>query len=358
MENKLKKKKRIKFTFINTFRIAISGAATLHLLFLIIFIIKGVTPLIIFNIFSVMLLIFFSTYYIKRNPVLSTIISFIEVSSQTLVCTYYIGWDSGFYVYPLCMVPIIYFVSISILKKDSYGHIAVLMTFLIYQLSKIFADSRIAEYQEAFLPINEMLYKFNTLNASFIFAFLMYAFLSEMRDTQEALEDRNQVLNNIANIDMLTGIYNRRYMTNKLIQEVEKFKKDKKVFSIAICDIDDFKKINDTYGHDCGDIFLKEIANILKTAKNKYDIEICRWGGEEFLILSKNNLYDTKEICEIILKQVRSYSLVYNEKVLKATMTIGISEFDMNNNDIEKVLKIADVNLYKGKAGNKDCIVI
>ena len=302
MDRNLKKDRRLKFTFLNSFRIAIVGATILHILFLVIFLIKGVIPLVIFNICSIILFIYFSIYYIKKNVVLATIISFIEVTAQTLFCTYYIGWDSGFYVYPLCMIPIIYFVTVNILKKEIYGHILVIATFIIYQLAKVFADYRIAQYEHTFIPINDELYKFNTVNASFLFAFLVYAFLSEMRDTQEALEDKNEILKDIANIDMLTGINNRRYMSDKLREESEMFKQNNKPFSIAICDIDDFKKINDIYGHDCGDIVLKEIANILKLVYKEYDIEICRWGGEEFLILLRETILEAEKICQIILK--------------------------------------------------------
>ena len=352
--------KKIKVTFLKSFKLCMALASLLHIFFSILFFIEGIEFLGIFNIFSAIMYFLFFLHYVKTNLVATIVLTVIEVSLHSTLCAYFIGWKGGFYVYPLSLIPVIYFVSINILRKEIYGHIIIGITVLNYQLTKIITNYRqIAEFEFIFDRIEEPLYTFNTVCASFIFIFLVYSFLTEMKNIQQDLENKNDVLKNIANIDQLTNISNRRHMNEKLKFIIQNFEKNNEIFSIAICDIDNFKNINDTYGHNCGDIILKAIADILKFNCQKFDIEVCRWGGEEFLILLKNSdLQKSKKICEKILNDIRNYETRYNEEIVKVTMTFGIGEFNPTNNDIEQVLKIADINLYKGKKSTKNGVVI
>ncbi|WP_317367926.1 GGDEF domain-containing protein [uncultured Tyzzerella sp.] len=303
--------------------------------------------------------IFFYLFYTEKYLVLTTMITFIEVSIHSILCVYFIGWQGGFYVYPLCLIPIIYFVSINILKKSIYGHIMAIATIVNYQLSENLSSNRIALFQEQFKVLDKPIYSFNTISASFLLAFLVCSFLYEMRYIQEDLEEMNEALKNIANIDPLTNISNRRFMNEKIKIQIEEFNKNLELFCIAICDIDNFKNVNDTYGHDCGDLVLKGMADIFIENSKKFNIDICRWGGEEFLILIKNSdINNAKFICEEILKDIRKFEILYKDELVKVTMTFGLSEFSLQNNDIEEVLKEADVNLYKGKSTTKNCVVI
>ncbi len=352
--------RKSKVTFLKSFKLCMALASLLHILFFILFFIEGMKILTIFNFFSFIMYLFFFLYYVKSNLIATTILTFIEVSLHSILCAYFIGWKGGLYVYPLCLIPAIYFVSINILRKEIYGHIVVVITILNYQITKIVTDYReTTEFGLIFDRIEEPLYTFNTICASSIFIFLVYSFLTEMKNIQEDLEDKNNILKNIANIDPLTNISNRRHMNEKLKLTIKDFEKNNQIFSIAICDIDNFKNINDTYGHDCGDIILKGIADILKINCQNFDMEVCRWGGEEFLILLKNSdLQKSKKTCEKILNDIRNFETRYNDKIIKVTMTFGISEFSSKYNNIEQVLKTADINLYKGKKDSKNCVVI
>ena len=356
---KNKKNKKLKITFLLFFKICISLALVIHTMFSILFFVKGIKFLGIFNIFSSILYLYLSILLNNKNNSITLAVgaTFIEVCIHMILCVYFIGWEGGFFVYPLCLIPATYFITINILKKDIYGHILIWSTFIIYQAAKIFADSRVAIYEENFKDISGIVYKINTLSACFIVSFLVYAFLYEMRDIQEDLKEKNKILNDMANLDMLTCINNRRSMNEKLKSEIDKFNIQNNNFCIAICDIDNFKGINDTYGHDCGDMVLKGIADILINNSKKYDIEVSRWGGEEFLILIRSSRKKASEICQNILNDIREHSLEYNNTNIKVTMTIGLGEFNIENNDIEKVLKDADVNLYKGKSTTKNCVV-
>lgn len=99
---------------------------------------------------------------------------------------------------------------------------------------------------------------------------------------------QNRLLKNLSQTDSLSSLYNRRFMLNKLEEEISKYKRYKVPFSILLIDIDFFKKINDSYGHDKGDFVIKQISNLMQN--NIRNTDICaRWGGEEFLILTPNS---------------------------------------------------------------------
>lgn len=351
--------KNIKITFVSSYKLCIFLASLLHFMFFILFFLKHLQLLAIFNIFSSIMYLFLYFFVVKKNIVLSTIITFIEVFVHAILCVYFIGWESGFYLYPLCLIPVMYFISINILQKQLYGHIVVIITVMNYYFFKLYSSGRIAEFEYMFMKIDNILYFLNLMSAAFLFAFLICSFLIEMKDIQQDLKIKNHMLENLANIDYLTKLRNRRSMSEELVLAKDKFKNNQDKFCVAIGDVDNFKHINDKYGHDCGDIILKEIANILIKNSDKVDIEPCRWGGEEFLILFKNsNIDSSKQICEKILNDIRDLKVDYNDNIVDPTITFGLAEFNSNNNSIEKLIKKADLNLYEGKRTTKNCIIV
>ena len=161
---------------------------------------------------------------------------------------------------------------------------------------------------------------------------------------------QNLLLKNLSQIDTLSGLYNRRFMNKKIEEEISKYKRYKIPFSVLLIDVDFFKKINDTYGHDKGDFVIKRISNLLK--QNIRDSDICaRWGGEEFLILVPNNNLDGALILANNLKElIEKNNFEIKENV---TISIGVSTFDENSSQ-EKLLKSADIALYKAKENGRN----
>jgi diguanylate cyclase (GGDEF)-like protein len=161
--------------------------------------------------------------------------------------------------------------------------------------------------------------------------------------------------------DELTGIHNRRYFIshfNKFIQQCERYKCN---MAVLMIDIDDFKSINDTYGHIEGDLTLIKVAKTLTQCARNADI-VARLGGEEFIFaVQHSNCEDVKEIADRVLEKVRQ--LVCGEKQsYKITASIGISCSDdiseIAGKDIEKWMHEADQALYQAKHSGKDCVVI
>lgn len=348
-----------KITFIKAFKSIIPLGAILHFIFLILFYKKGISILFYYNMFSVLIYLYVSIFGMRKHFLTSTIVVFFEILIHSVLCCLLIGWTGGFYVYPLCLLPIIYFVSVNLTKNYLYGHLFAGIILGNYQFWSIFTQYKVAPYEYLFLNSSNILYNINTISASFILVVLLFSFLYEMRYIQEMLEKKNVMLNKIANFDMLTEIRNRRSMLEEINKEISKYNELNRGFFIAIADIDNFKRFNDTYGHDCGDIILKEVANILKLNAKKFSSEASRWGGEEFLILIR---YDNKEeaenVCQSILNDIREFRLNYSENDINVTVTIGCAYFGKDCDNINEVLKKADINLYEGKSTTKNCIVI
>ena len=162
-------------------------------------------------------------------------------------------------------------------------------------------------------------------------------------------------LNNSLMIDPLTKAYNRNFLDTLTST---KFRQNQNV-SIAIIDIDNFKGINDTYGHDIGDEVLVKVADELTKYFDKQGL-ITRWGGEEFLIISnKLSLLEMKIKLEKFSKELQNVNFIVGENTFNVTMTFGIAlcKEDVINN-YENIIKIADENLYLGKNSGRNCIIL
>jgi len=161
--------------------------------------------------------------------------------------------------------------------------------------------------------------------------------------------------------DMLTNIYNRRYLFERLETAISQFKRDKVNFAISILDIDFFKKINDLFGHPAGDFILKEFTKVITENIRNYDL-LGRYGGEEFIIITFNT--EKKIILkrlEIILYKIQNSTFIYDNHQITFTFSCGISDTnDLNLNEIslENLIKIADKRLYIAKETGRNKIVI
>lgn len=161
----------------------------------------------------------------------------------------------------------------------------------------------------------------------------------------------------ISKTDSLTGLYNRRYVMEKLENEFINYKKTKKKFSLIIADIDYFKKINDSFGHDCGDQVLKAVAQNLQDAVRERGF-VSRWGGEEFLILlPETEIEDARILADKIRKIIEEEIIEYNGIQVSITLTFGVTvneDYEM----IDDTIKKADNALYEGKGQGRNCVVL
>lgn len=163
-------------------------------------------------------------------------------------------------------------------------------------------------------------------------------------------------LRDLVQRDSLTGLYNRHYGEIWMKQVKEEAKDTGEPFSIAIADIDFFKKFNDCYGHDCGDMVLRKVSELLQTQVGRQGY-VSRWGGEEFLIIFKRfTLEESVNFAEEIREKLHRTELRYHNDGFHVTLTIGVAAGD-SEKSIESMVKCVDCALYEGKRNGRDQVV-
>ena len=158
--------------------------------------------------------------------------------------------------------------------------------------------------------------------------------------------------------DGLTGLYNRRFLENFIDQFAKQAERTNTTYAILMIDIDFFKMVNDNYGHDVGDMVIKELAYILKTSIRASDMAI-RYGGEEFLVLLHNpEKSKVIMIAQNIVEKFKSIEFqIKSGETFTKTLSIGIAYYPEQANSIWKAIKFADTALYKAKNNGRDQVV-
>ncbi len=182
----------------------------------------------------------------------------------------------------------------------------------------------------------------------------------ELKETRHRLTTVSTALEHsqvLARTDALTGFGNRRAMTELIHREIARSIRSKESFSIAMLDIDHFKKINDTYGHNVGDQALVHLAKVAKSSVRETD-EICRYGGEEFVVTLPGA---TAKGAHFVIDRMRGLMertpLMVKADTLVLRYSAGVAEFKTGEN-VEILLKRADGALYEAKAAGRNCVMI
>lgn len=184
----------------------------------------------------------------------------------------------------------------------------------------------------------------------------MYNYRFLVIRSELTLKEKNKRLDLLAKTDQLTGLYNRRYMLDLIEERIRWYHKSSEPFVIAIADIDNYKVINDSHGHECGDLALKAIVQRFSKVIRHNDI-VVRWGGEEFLFLLTNtDLHGGVLAMEKVRQAIENTTISCNGLNIKVTLTIGLAEYK-DNWEIRDLLRLADECMYKGKKSGKNCLV-
>ena len=156
--------------------------------------------------------------------------------------------------------------------------------------------------------------------------------------------------------DVLTGLYSRRFIMEKLNREIARSQRTGSSFAVAICDIDHFKKINDSYGHQAGDIVLREFGKILEGNIREYD-SVGRIGGEEFLMITPlKNEEDEISLFERVRSKVENGRIAVESGEISMTVSIGVTFYETGKNS-DKIIFEADKALYIAKNSGRNRVV-
>jgi len=177
-------------------------------------------------------------------------------------------------------------------------------------------------------------------------------------DMARALQRREQALHEQAITDPLTGLYNRRYFAEHLPRELLRATRGATAVAVILLDVDYFKRVNDTLGHEAGDMVLTEIGSLLRRGVRGSDIA-CRYGGEEFaLVLPQTGLDAALRRAEAIRSAVRDLDLQYSGRpVGRITVSLGVALFPDDADDTDSLIRAADEALYHAKAAGRDRVV-
>lgn len=177
----------------------------------------------------------------------------------------------------------------------------------------------------------------------------------EIGNVAKASVNMQRSLRNLIVKDSLTDLYNRRYCNQNLKNLSEQYIKTGEPYTLAIADIDFFKKVNDTYGHTAGDEVLVSVAQIMKKSMAGKGFA-ARWGGEEFLLVYTGcDMETTLTYLEMLVEAIREMCVEYGDKVIKITISIGVATG--NGDSVDKVLCTADNRLYHAKKEGRDRVV-
>lgn len=231
----------------------------------------------------------------------------------------------------------------------------IIITVLTIIVISFFLNRYTKKFADALYRIREFLAEIATGNLTAELDASVTGRGDEFGDIGRSAAAMQSSLRSLVERDALTELFNRRSANRKLKQLTQKSENRQTPFCLAIGDIDFFKKVNDTYGHECGDLVLKNVAAKLRSHMRSNGFA-ARWGGEEFLLVFDHmDVVQAHEKLEHLLEDIRPMESYYEGHTIKVTMTFGLTAGDTT--DITELLRLADNKLYQGKAAGRNCIV-
>ena len=304
----------------------------------------GLFPLVVLNCFSSVLYISILTIFKNENFRIS--FAYFEIIFFSAMTELISGGHFGTLNFVIGMVAVIFFMlPYSNRKKHVYQLIGAGLAVAISLIS-VFNYSLYPELVDLVLLHSSFVKVMNLIITLFTLFYLSNLYLIELKTTREKL-DYN------INHDMLTGLYNRRFFEGIM----KRSKEEKETsYSVAMLDVDDFKKINDTYGHETGDKVLAAVSKCIESCLPQNGVAV-RWGGEEFVLyLPQMDNAHALELLSNFRAKLAEQVVYYKNSKVSITATIGLSTGE-NIADYEEYIRQADEKLYWGKKHGKNQVV-
>lgn len=340
------------------YHMMIRSCIIIHIGYFLLFLVIGLWPMMIYNIFSICFFIVLSSVPGKLTIRRINLALHFEVVLHASLSILFLGWGFGFQYVILLMFSTAYVRPYDSEKKFSVISILELIAIILLKV-----------YFWFFPPLSHLAYKTSiqelTELSHIVYSLLIMMVIAYINNTvtlvtKRAMEENNSKLKVLASFDPLTGLLNRRhlYESYELMRQAEnEHSKLLTPYTVVIGDIDNFKVVNDRYGHDTGDYVLKTVAGILSTDLPKNTI-VCRWGGEEFVLIFQD--YSSKEtvaLLNFIMYRIRMFDFQYAKDHFKITMTFGVEDLNASLT-LEDAISLADEKLYYGKNTGKNKVVI
>lgn len=319
-----------------------------HAAFVFVFAALNLPLLAVFNVFSVAA--WLGARLTNRQwPQLATLLLFLEVVSHSVLACCLLGWSSGFHYYLIPVVPFLLFHDRLSTRVVVTGAAAVTLTYVLLRAATIDvvpgsispAVLRALEYGNIAIPLTAL-------------AIISIYFRLASVEVERSMES-------LAMTDSLTRLPNRRRMRELLEAERVRCARDGHPFGIVLGDIDAFKQINDTRGHDCGDHVLTSLASILRGVLRGQDA-VARWGGEEFLfLLPDTDLHGAGVVAEKLRSTLEASEITFEGRRVPVAMTFGVAVYTRGGGSIgsiDECIQRADRALYAGKHAGRNQVVL
>ena len=334
----------------NQVMIGVSIAAFfVHVIFLYAFYQFGVTELFYFNIASIAIFVVGTILSLRQYTATAFALTCVEVTAHAITATYFIGWDTGFHFYIILLIPVVLFGPRNFWTTKLPLNVAVCVIYLCMEFQFKFNSVPAYDLDTA---VVSTLHLANSAISLLFLSFLCGIYNLVVRQSSGDMY-------RLANTDALSGLKNRRSITATIDRELDKQLAQKKLkpeMHFVICDIDYFKRINDTHGHDAGDQVIRSIAELIQNHSPRPDF-CARWGGEEFLIVFPNaSRQDVLAEVEALRERIQKTLIIHEDKTLNVTMTFGVCSMRRKETAADSIDR-ADKALYAGKQTGRNKVV-
>lgn len=350
------------------FQIMFLACALIHTTFLIVFSLLQIYILMTFNVFSVSFYVV-GAFAVRSGNFEKHSLAWItgiysEITLHAVVCTIHLGYGSYFFIYAIVALSVSSYMLFMACDKERFTR-----SILIFLLMSVLSIAVCQIYLRHYLPVYTHVFDkeltdsatniMRLVNLTFgtvsVFAFSLL-FVIEMNTLIRKLNNANEKMSYVALHDSLTGLKNRhsvrKFFENLLDGSGE--------YCVILGDIDNFKKVNDTYGHDCGDDVLIMVSNVIKDSVSENELA-CRWGGEEILLVMLGDKKSCLERMKKIRSRINESYVQSGERTVKVTMTFGFADSSEVENiaksRVDAIVTLVDSRLYTGKKSGKNVII-
>lgn len=319
-------------------------AGSVDVAFFFIFLILGSPILAWVNVISVAMYVYAYRAFKQRRNSLAILLIRIEVLVHAGLGTVLVGWESGFHYFLLMFIPALF---VSMQARRAW--VLAILLWMYYVALDV-----LMWYVEPLQPISS-----NALLAVHIFnltvVFGMFAYLALFYVITVTRAHKRLAL--MATTDSLTGLFNRRHMIALTEKELARHHRRPSNLTLMLMDVDHFKQINDSHGHDAGDRVLSTVSQLLTDSMREQDF-IGRWGGEEFLaVLPETDLAQAQASAERIRQSIEAMAIACDGQHIRVTISIGITQYraeELLSNAIAR----ADHALYSGKSAGRNRVEV
>lgn len=265
---------------------------------------------------------------------------------QAFIAVWILGAAAGFQFYLLALLPFNFSDVRHLLRLKTLQVLGIIVFFLA-------CDTWLGNWQPIYIlspGIISLLRHINTIGSCLLIAGISYTHSLAIKAAEDTLLQ-------LASTDTLTGLLNRRRMTELADREQIRYQRQRVPVSVLLCDIDHFKHINDHFGHAAGDHVLQVIANLFLSTVREYDC-VARWGGEEFMVLLPETGWQTaQQIAERLRTAAAQVQILFEEQTIAISITVGVAQVNNSENWHAAVAR-ADEALYQGKTEGRNRVVL